>query len=198
MTASAIAAALPDALRARFQAVRGLVLDVDGVMTDGRVHMRSDGTETMSFHVRDGSGTWMLHKSGIRVGIVTGRSTGIPELRASAVRIDQIVSGCREKDRGLREVCAAWGIAPEECAFVGDDLLDGPALRLAGLAIVVSDAQPEILPLAHYVTRRPGGHGAVREVADLVLEVQGLRTALLERALGPALDVAAARIEADT
>lgn len=175
---------LAPGVQAAFARVRAVVLDVDGVMTDGRVHMASDGTEALSFHIRDGSGTWMLHKAGIRVGIVTGRSTGIPELRAGALRIDRVLSGCRTKDAGLRTLLDAWGIPPSDCAYVGDDLLDGPALRLAGLPVCVADATPEIHPLALYVTRRPGGHGAVREVADLVLEGRGLRAEVLARYLG--------------
>lgn len=176
--------ALAPEVQAAFARVEAVVLDVDGVMTDGRVHMASDGTESMAFHVRDGSGTWMLHKAGIRVGIVTGRSTGIPELRAGALRIDDVLAGCRTKDEGLRALLRKWNVAPEHCAFVGDDLLDAPAMRVAGLPICVADAIPEIQPLALYVTRRRGGRGAVREVADLVLEGRGLRTEILHRYLG--------------
>ena len=172
-------------VRARFAAARALVLDVDGVMTDGRIHMSTDGSELMTFDVRDGSGTWMLHRAGIRVGIVTGRSTGIPEMRAGALRIDELVSGCREKAQGLARVLSAWGIAPEHCAYGGDDLLDGPAMRLAGLAVAVRDAQPEVQEIAHYVTRRPGGRGAVREVADLLLEAHGVRAEVLRHFVGP-------------
>ena len=178
---------LPAAVQVAFGRVQALALDVDGVMTDGRVHLASDGTESMSFHVRDGSGTWMLHKAGLRVGIVTGRSTGIPEMRAGALRIDEVVSGCREKGAGLRELLERWEIAPEACAFVADDLLDAPAMRVAGLPICVADATAEIHPLALYVTRRRGGRGAVREVADLILHGRGLREGILQRYLGDAL-----------
>jgi 3-deoxy-D-manno-octulosonate 8-phosphate phosphatase (KDO 8-P phosphatase) len=170
--------------RAAFGRVQALVLDVDGVMTDGRIHMSSDGSESMAFHVRDGSGTWMLHKAGLRVGIITGRSTGIPRQRAGALRIDDVVEGCRVKDEGLRELLEKWDVPAEACAYMGDDLLDVPAFRVAGLPICVADATPEIRPFAAYVTRRRGGDGAVREVADLILEGRGLRDAVLDRFLG--------------
>jgi 3-deoxy-D-manno-octulosonate 8-phosphate phosphatase (KDO 8-P phosphatase) len=176
--------ALDHDVRAAFARVEALVLDVDGVMTDGRVWMSTDGTEAMSFHIRDGSGTWMLHKSGLRVGIVTGRDTGIPEQRAGALKIDDILSGCRDKAAGIRTLAERWGISAQACAFVGDDLLDAPALRAVGLPICVADATAEIHPLALYVTRRRGGRGAVREVAELILEGRGLRDGVLRRYLG--------------
>ena len=171
-------------VRAAFSRIQALVLDVDGVMTDGRVVMSNDGTEAMSFHIRDGSGTWMLHKSGLKVGIVTGRDTGIPELRAGALKIDAILSGCRDKATGIRSMLADWGIAPEACAYVGDDLLDAPAMRVVGLPVCVADATADIHGLALYVTRRPGGRGAVREVAELILQGRGLRDGVLRQFLG--------------
>ncbi len=185
-TTREILAALDADVRAAFARVRALVVDMDGVLTDGRVVRSSDGSEALAFHIRDGSGTWMLHKAGVRVALLTGRATGIPEQHTAALYLDAVVAGCREKDTGLRALLGELGVAPEHCAYIGDDLLDGPALRVAGLPICVADATPELLPLARYVTRRAGGHGAVREVADLVLESQGLRDEVLARLLGGA------------
>ena len=126
----------------------------------------------------------MLHRAGLKVGVVTGRSTGIPEHRAKSVPIDVVRSGVRDKETVVREVLAEWGIAPECATFVADDVMDGPALRIVGLPICVADSAPAVMGLAAYVTRHNGGRGAVREVADLVLEARGDRAALLERFLG--------------
>jgi len=175
-------------VRAAFARVRAVVLDADGVLTDGRVTISSDGTEAMTFHVRDGSGTWMLHKAGLRVGIITGRSTGILERGNSGLRIDRVIAGTRAKGSALRGLLAEWELTPEECVFVGDDVLDAPALRVAGVPVCVADATPELHDLAVYVTRRNGGDGAVREVADLVLHARGLRDGVLATYLEEPLD----------
>jgi 3-deoxy-D-manno-octulosonate 8-phosphate phosphatase (KDO 8-P phosphatase) len=178
-------AALPEDVRAAFARVRALLLDADGVLTDGRVHVSTDGVESMSFDIRDGSGIWLLHHAGIKVGVITGRRTGIPELRARSVPIDEVRAGVRKKAAEVRDVLAGWGIAPEEAAFVGDDVLDGPALAVVGLPIAVADAVPDVRAMVRYVTVHGGGRGAVREVADLILEARGERRALLERMFGP-------------
>ena len=180
---------MPPAVRAAFERTEAVVFDVDGVLTDGRIHCRTDGTEGVSFHVRDSSGIWQLHKAGLRAGFVTGRATGIPESRTKLFPFSAHRCGALEKADAFRSILAEWGLAAEHCAYVGDDLLDGPALRLAGLPVCVADAERDVLPLAMYVTRRPGGRGAAREVADLVLEARGLRAALLGRLLGPPPEV---------
>lgn len=159
-------------------------MDADGVLTDGRIHVHSDGSEIMSFDVRDGSGLWLLHRAGVRLAVVTGRSTGIPEHRARSVPFDVVRSGVKDKDVVVREVLAQWGIAHEDAVFIGDDVLDGPALRVVGVPVCVADSVPDVLPLARYVTELPGGRGAVREVADLVLEARGDLRNLLARFLG--------------
>ncbi len=176
----AILGALDSSVREAFARVEALVCDVDGVLTDGRIHVSSDGSESMSFHVRDGSGTWMLHKAGLRVGLITGRSTGIPSGGRGAMKVDEVVEGCREKAGALRAMSESWGIPLERIAYIGDDLLDGPALSLAGLALSVADGTVEVRRAADYVTRRRGGAGAVREVADLILEARGDRVAVLD------------------
>ena len=174
-------AELPAELRGAFGRIEALLLDADGVLTDGRVHVLTDGSEMMSFDVRDGSGIWLLHHAGIKVGVITGRRTGIPELRARSVPVDEVRSGVKKKDEMVAEVLGGWGIAAENAAFMGDDVLDGPALRSVGLPIAVADCVPDLRRLVRYVTRQPGGRGAVREVADLILEARGERAALLER-----------------
>lgn len=181
----ALAAMDPD-LRRAFASAEALVLDVDGVLTDGGVHAHSDGTESLTFFVRDSSGVWQAHKAGIKVGIVTGRATGIPESKTALFPLSGARTGALDKAAGLRSLLDEFGVAPARCAYVGDDLLDGPALRIAGLPVCVADAEPDVLPLARYVTRRPGGRGAVREVTDLLLEARGMRAAVVARLLGGA------------
>lgn len=174
-----ILATLDARLRDDLARVEALVLDVDGVLTDGGIHAHSDGTESLTFHVRDSSGVWQAHKAGIRVGVVSGRATGIPESRATLFPLSGIRAGRLEKDIALRSLLDEWGVAPEHCAYMGDDVVDGPALRIAGVPICVADAEPDVRPLARYVTRRRGGCGAVREVTDLLLEARGARAKIL-------------------
>ncbi len=172
-------ASLDPAVRAAFARVEAVVLDADGVLTDGRIHVFSDGREAMSFHVRDSSGLWFLHRAGVRTAIVTGRATGIPESRRETLRVDEVRSGRLEKAGVVQDLLAGWKIPPARCAYMGDDLLDAPAMRLVGLAICPADAHEDLLPLAAYVTRAAGGRGAVREAADLVLEARGDRARIL-------------------
>ncbi len=179
-----VLASLPAGVREAFAAVDAVIFDVDGVLTDGRIHVMTDGAEGISFHVRDSSGLWFLYHAGIRTGIVTGRNTGIPEHRAATLRVDAVRSGTRTKAEAVREMLAEWGVPLERCAYVGDDLLDGPALRIVGMPICVADASADMFQLARYVTRRRGGHGAAREVADLVLEARGVRAAMIEPYVG--------------
>jgi 3-deoxy-D-manno-octulosonate 8-phosphate phosphatase (KDO 8-P phosphatase) len=170
---------LPEPVRQAFARVEAVVMDADGVLTDGRITISSDGTESMTFHVRDGSGTWMLHKSGLKVGVITGRDTGILERGNGGLKLDRIVAGSRAKGDALLHMLDEWGLTTEACVFIGDDILDAPALRTAGVPVCVADATREVREMALYVTHRGGGHGAVREVADLVLHARGLRDALV-------------------
>ena len=172
---------LPQDLREGFSKIEALLLDCDGVLTDGRVHVAADGVQSLAFDVRDGSGIWLLHHAGVKVGIITGRNTGIPEIRAQSVPIDVVRSGVKKKDECVAELLAEWGIDRQNAAFIGDDVLDGPALCAVGLPIAVADAVPDVRTLVRYVTELPGGRGAVREVADLIVEARGQRTELLER-----------------
>lgn len=184
MRCDEILASLAPDLREAFARVEALALDVDGVLTDGGITCRSDGSESLTFNVRDSSGIWQAHKAGIRVGIVTGRATGIPESKPAIFPFAGARTGWLDKAAGLRSLLAEWNVDPSRCAYVGDDVLDGPALRIAGLPICVADADPGLVPLARYVTRKAGGRGAVREVTDLLLEARGARAALLARLFG--------------
>lgn len=177
-------AALNPTVIARFAAVRAVILDVDGVLTDGGIVVDAEGRETMRFHVRDGSGIWLAHRAGLRIGLVTGRDTGIPTRYADSLPIDAVVEGCRDKARGTGELLRDWGLDWEQACYVADDVIDATALRRVGAPVCVADATADIHGLAVYVTRARGGDGAVREVLDLIVEAQGRRDELLGRFLG--------------
>jgi 3-deoxy-D-manno-octulosonate 8-phosphate phosphatase (KDO 8-P phosphatase) len=160
-------------LRARCAAVQLLVLDVDGVLTEGGIVLGSGGLEIKQFHVRDGSGLKMWHQAGRRTALITGRSSAAVEVRARELGVGLIFQGAADKRTTLHLALEAAGARPESVCYVGDDLPDLPALQLCGLAAAVADACPEVRGAAHYVTGRPGGRGAVREVIELILRAQG-------------------------
>jgi 3-deoxy-D-manno-octulosonate 8-phosphate phosphatase (KDO 8-P phosphatase) len=160
-------------LQDRCLAIELLVLDVDGVLTDGGIVHGSGGLEVKQFHVRDGSGLKVWHGRGKRTGLVTGRRSAAVEVRAAELGIEFVVQGAGDKLAAFHDLLARGGVAPEASCCVGDDLPDVPPLRQCGLAVAVADACPEALTLAHYITRAPGGRGAVREVVELILRCQG-------------------------
>lgn len=168
----------------RAAAIEILVLDVDGVMTDGTIVIDDQGVETKAFHVRDGSGIKLWQRAGKRVAIITGRTSHVVEVRAAELGMERVRQGVRDKQEAMRELLEAESLAPHQACFVGDDLPDLPAMRRAGLAAAVADACPEVLAAAHYVTRTAGGRGAVREVVELLLREQNRWTALV-RELDP-------------
>lgn len=152
---------------------RLLALDVDGVLTDGRLYFAEDGQELKTFDTQDGHGIKMLQQSGIICAIITGRNTKLVERRANNLGITHLLQGREDKLVALRELSAELGIAVENMAYVGDDWPDLPAIRAAGLGIAVANAHSELHTHADYVTRLEGGRGAVREVCDLLLKAKG-------------------------
>lgn len=160
--------------RARIEKIRMLGLDVDGVMTDGRLFYHDDGSETKAFDVRDGHGIKMLQRAGIEVFLISGRSSPLVEKRASDLGISEVTQGVRDKVPILNMLLSKRGLQPEAVAFMGDDVVDLPVMTRVGLAITVADASEHLFEVAHYVTLAPGGRGAVREVVELILAVQGL------------------------
>jgi 3-deoxy-D-manno-octulosonate 8-phosphate phosphatase (KDO 8-P phosphatase) len=158
---------------ARARRVRLLVLDVDGVLTDGRMVISERGDELKFFHTHDGMAINLLRRSGIAVALVTGEKSPIAQTRGTKLGIEDIVLGARRKGETLAELTAKHGLAPEAVAFMGDDLLDLPALQRAGLAIAPANAVADVRAVAHLVTRAAGGAGAVRECIELVLRAQG-------------------------
>jgi YrbI family 3-deoxy-D-manno-octulosonate 8-phosphate phosphatase len=160
-------------LAARCAALELLVLDVDGVLSDGRIMYTADGVELKAFHVRDGSGVKLWQRAGGCVAILSGRRSRAVDVRAAELGIDLVVQGVPDKLPAYQELLAHCGLRPEQVCCVGDDLPDLPLLRHCGLAVAVADACPEARADAHYVTAMPGGHGAVREVIELILRWQG-------------------------
>lgn len=161
-----------DAVLERARRIRLLVLDVDGVLTDGRLYLSASGEELKVFHVRDGSGLVALQRAGVTVAIVSGRDSPAVTRRAAELGIRHVRQGVADKGAELDRLLGELGVAPEELACVGDDTPDAPMLRRAGLAIGVADAHPALLASAHWVTRAKGGRGAVREVCDLLLSAR--------------------------
>jgi len=155
-------------------AVSLLVLDVDGVMTDGRIVLDGDSGEYKAFHVRDGHGIKMLQRAGIKVAIITGRSSEVVNRRAGELGIDIVVQGSKDKIKDYARIIADLGVRDVEVAYVGDDIVDLPVMRRVGLAIAVADAEDYVKAEAILVTERGGGKGAVREVTDMILKAKGV------------------------
>ncbi len=161
-----------DAVLERARSIRLLVLDVDGVLTDGRLFISAAGEELKVFHVRDGAGLVAIQRAGITVAIISGRDSPAVTRRAAELGIRHVHQGVADKGALLDRLLVELGIAAEEAACVGDDTPDAPLLRRAGLAIGVADAHPALLAAAHWVTTSNGGQGAVREVCDLLLSAR--------------------------
>ena len=149
-------------------------MDVDGVLTDGRMIMSERGDELKSFFARDGVAIDLARRAGIRIALVTGEASTVAKARGTKLAVDTIVLGARRKAETLEALLSEFHLTPEAVAYIGDDLLDIPALQRAGLAVTVADAPAEVRAVAHVVTRRPGGHGAVRELIEMILKARGL------------------------
>ncbi len=172
--APSVANRLSADVRARVEKVKLLVLDVDGVLTDGRLYYHDDGTETKAFNVRDGHGIKLAQRAGIDVALISGRSSSCVDKRAADLGITEVVQGPKDKVPTFERLLAEKRLGPEQAAFVGDDLVDLPVMRRAGFAVAVADASEHLFDAAHYVTLARGGRGAVREVIELILTTQGL------------------------
>ncbi len=159
--------------------VKLLLLDVDGVLTDGSIIYTPDGQESKVFSTRDGLGLRLVQKAGILVGLITARTSKVVQLRAENLGISLVYQGAGRKLEIFRRILSEQGLRAEQAAYVGDDWLDLPILTRAGLAVAVADAAPEVLEVAHYVTALPGGRGAVREICDMLVEARGKREELL-------------------
>jgi len=166
---------------ARAAAVRLLVLDVDGVLTDGRLYFGADGEALKVFDVRDGHGVKLLREAGIEVAILSSRRSPMVERRAADLGIRHVVQGAADKGAAFAALAAALQVPPAQCGCLGDDWPDLAMLAQAGFAAAVADAAPEVRRAAHWVGQAPGGRGAVRELAEFILRSQGRYEALLRR-----------------
>ncbi len=158
-----------------------LVLDVDGVMTDGGLIQGDDGLEYKRFHARDGLGLKMLRNTGIKLAIVTGRESVVVKNRAKEIGVVALHENCHRKFEAVNQICEQHSVTLEQCAFMGDDIIDLPPMRKVGLALSVADAHALVLAQSHWVSHKNGGQGAVREAAELLMWAQGtLQTAMAE------------------
>jgi 3-deoxy-D-manno-octulosonate 8-phosphate phosphatase (KDO 8-P phosphatase) len=162
---AAAAARRPSAARE----IRLLLLDVDGVLTDGRLYFGANGEALKAFHVRDGHGIRQLLRAGIEVAIISGRRSRAVAARARELGIRHLAQGVEDKLAAFERLRARLGVEPRACAFIGDDTPDLPLMATVGLAFAVADAHPQALAAAHRRTRLPGGRGAVREVCDQLI-----------------------------
>jgi 3-deoxy-D-manno-octulosonate 8-phosphate phosphatase (KDO 8-P phosphatase) len=181
------------ALRARAERIRLLALDVDGVLTDGGIHYSSAGEELKSFSILDGLGIKLARRAGIRVAIITGRTSAMVERRAAELGVDHCVQGREDKLAALQELIAREGIALAECAYMGDDLPDLAAIVQSGLGLTVANASADVASRAAWQSRARGGEGAVREACEMLLRARGQWDALLAPFLAGASDPASIR-----
>lgn len=157
----------------RLTCIKLLILDVDGVMTDGRIVYDANGIETKFFNVKDGHGIKMLQRAGIHVAIISGRKSPVVDVRARELGIEIVYQGALDKLSPFEEILASTGLDASQVAFMGDDIIDLPILRRVGFAAAPCDAVDEVLEAVHFTSRNRGGWGAVRELCDLILKGMG-------------------------
>jgi 3-deoxy-D-manno-octulosonate 8-phosphate phosphatase (KDO 8-P phosphatase) len=171
-------------LAERCRRIDWLILDVDGVLTDGRIVYTDDGVELKRFHVRDGSALKIWELAGKRTAILSGRNSPAVSRRAGELGIGTVLQGAGDKKQAYERLLADNRVRGEACCFVGDDLPDLPLMTRCGLAVAVADASPELIFKAHHVTKARGGEGAVREVVELVLGSQGRWQEIVDQLAG--------------
>ena len=164
--------------------IKLVIFDVDGVLTDGGLILGESGNEYKIFHVRDGQGLVMLKDTGIKIAVITARSSGIVAERMSALGIEYVFQGQYDKGKAVRELMAKLGVSKEQTAYAGDDFIDLPAMRQVGLSIAVADAHPLVKERADWTTVNRGGRGAAREVCELIMQAQGTLQAAIQHYLG--------------
>lgn len=157
----------------RARQIRLIIFDVDGVLTDGSLILGDDGMEYKAFNSQDGLGMKMLKASGVDMAIITGRTSNVVAKRAESTGIGHFYQGVENKLEAFLNLLHDANLEPSQCAFMGDDVVDLPPMRRSGFAITVPDAPPLVKEHAHYVTRKDGGRGAVREIAEFIMQAQG-------------------------
>jgi len=156
--------------------VRLVAFDIDGVFTDGRFYLSDDGVESKAFHTQDGYGVRQLLSAGIEVAVISGRESAAVEKRMAELQVPHVVLGCKDKVLAMNELASRLGLDASACAYVGDDLPDLPLLEHVGFSVAVANAVPALLERCDYVTVKPGGFGAVREVCELVISMRNSTT----------------------
>lgn len=156
----------------RARKIKAVILDVDGILTDGRIYYGNYGDELKAFHVHDGLGLELLKRAGVKTIIITAKKSAIISRRAKELKIDEVFQNCPDKLLACQQVMAKYNLQDEEICFMGDDLLDIPVMKRCGFAVTVPQAHPAVRDIAHYITQKPGGGGAVREAADFLLKAQ--------------------------
>jgi 3-deoxy-D-manno-octulosonate 8-phosphate phosphatase (KDO 8-P phosphatase) len=157
----------------RASRIKLLLMDCDGVLTDGRLWLTDDGDEQKTFNTKDGLGLALLHRAGLRSGVISGRTSKALARRAQELGVEFVRQGDPNKTEAFEEVLRLAEVDENEVAFVGDDLTDIPLMQRAELAVAVADATEEVRSVAHYVTQAEGGRGAIREVIEIILKSQG-------------------------
>ena len=170
-----------DDVRGRIKNIKLVIVDNDGVMTDGRIVYGDHGDELKFFDVRDGFGLVLLRRAGYKTVMVSAKKSPLNKRRAKEVQLCGLYQKATDKLKVFEKILKKFKLKPEEVCYVGDDLIDLPPMRRAGFAVAVANAVPEVLEAAHYTTERPGGRGAVREVGDLLLKTQGQWTEVTQR-----------------
>ena len=169
------------ALKEKIRPIKLLLMDVDGVMTDGGITIDNQGVESKTFHVRDGHGIKLLQRAGVKVGIITGRESEVVKHRASELGIEILYQGMKVKMDAYRQILADEGLKDDEVAYIGDDVVDLPVLNQVGFSVAVADASESLKPYVDYIAALNGGRGAVREVTELILKGQGLWDDVMKR-----------------
>lgn len=160
-------------MQKKLAGIKLLLLDVDGILTDGRIIYDNQGNELKAFDVKDGHGLKMLQRADIQIGIITGRTSEVVTKRARELGVEILYQGALRKIEPYLEILSEQGLTDSEVAYMGDDIVDLPILRRVGFSATVADAVPDVAPLVDYVTLRSGGRGAVREVCDMILKACG-------------------------
>jgi len=160
-------------LKEKLKKIKMLILDVDGVMTDGRIIMDDEGRQLKNFDVRDGHGLKIIQRYGIKVVILTGRKSEVVNHRAHDLEIKEIYQGALNKKEVFQKILIKHKLAASAVAFVGDDIIDIPVLRQVGFSAAVADAVDVVKKSVHYITKHKGGRGAVREICEMILQSQG-------------------------
>lgn len=163
--------------------VKLLIMDVDGVLTDGGIIINEDGTESKRFNVQDGHGIKMFQRAGYKTAIISGRDTKVTTLRAKQLGIKYVYQNCLQKMPAFEKLLAETGLNADETAYIGDDVLDIPLVKRAGFGVAVANAVDELKQHADFITQKSGGHGAVREVIEYLLKATGKWEKQMERYL---------------